>query len=114
MLTDCRIAAAAGRPIVIFPEGTRVAPGERGVLQPGVVALAKTLNLPVIPAATDSGRFWGRKAFHKYPGRLRIKIYPPLQGGASRTDIISALERCFYDEGVDNSVDQPAPAFMPR
>jgi 1-acyl-sn-glycerol-3-phosphate acyltransferase len=114
MLVDCRAAVAAGRPIVIFPEGTRVAPCQRGVMQPGVVALAKILNLPVIPAATNSGRFWGRQAFHKYPGRLQVRIFPPLVGGASRGDILAALERCFYDGGVDNAVDKAAPEFAPR
>jgi 1-acyl-sn-glycerol-3-phosphate acyltransferase len=105
MLNDCREAAAAGRPIVIFPEGTRVAPGQRGTLQPGVVALAKTLNLPVIPAATDSGLFWGRQAFRKRPGLLRIRIFPPLPGRASRGDILHSLEQCYYAKGVDNSVE---------
>jgi len=113
MLTDCRAAAAAGRPIVIFPEGTRVAPGQRGALQPGVVALAKMLNLPVIPAATNSGRFWGRQAFHKYPGTLRVRLFPALAGGATRAELLSQLERSFYDEGVDNSVENAVPGFQP-
>jgi 1-acyl-sn-glycerol-3-phosphate acyltransferase len=114
MLADCRVAAAAGRPIIIFPEGTRVPPGQRGTLQPGVVALAKMLNLPVIPAATDSGLFWGRKAFHKYPGTLRIRLFPALAGGATRAEILLRLEQCFYVEGVDKSVEEPAPQFQPN
>jgi 1-acyl-sn-glycerol-3-phosphate acyltransferase len=105
MLTDCRAAAAAGRPIVIFPEGTRVAPGKRGTLQPGIVALAKMLNLPVIPAATNSGLFWGRKAFHKHPGVLRVRLFPTLRGGTTRGDILRQLEQCYYVDGVDNSVE---------
>ncbi len=72
---------------------------------PGVVAGANALHLPVIPAATDSGRFWGRNAFHKYPGRLRIKIYPPIPVGTNRPEIMARLNECFYDEGVDKSVD---------
>jgi 1-acyl-sn-glycerol-3-phosphate acyltransferase len=114
MLNHCRAAAAAGRPIVIFPEGTRVAPGERGAMQPGIVALSKALDLPIIPAATDSGLYWGKTAFRKFPGRIRIKIYPPLAGPQQRRDILSRLVHCFYEEGVDNSVEQPAGNFAPN
>jgi 1-acyl-sn-glycerol-3-phosphate acyltransferase len=111
MLADCRAAAAQGRQIVIFPEGTRVAPGERVSLQPGVAALAKHLNLPVIPAATDSGRLWGRQAFQKFPGRLHVKIYPPLPASTGREQLLDQLARYFYDGLVDNSVDQAANQF---
>ncbi len=108
MLADCRTAIAEGRQIVIFPEGTRVPPGERATLQPGIAALAKTLNLPVIAAATDSGRFWGRHAFRKRPGELHIRIHPPLPAGTGRTEILDQLTRYFYDDPVDSSVDQAA------
>ncbi len=111
MLTDCAAAVAAGRPIIIFPEGTRVAPGKRGVLQPGVVALAKYLTLPVIPAATNSGAFWGRQAFRKYPGTLQVRLFPALPGGAARGETLRQLEQCFYNDGVDNSVEDRAPEF---
>ncbi len=105
LVADCKKVAQAGKQIVIFPEGTRVPPGTRATLMPGVVAVANALHLPVIPAATDSGRFWGRNAFHKYPGRLRIKIYPPIPVGTNRPEIMARLNECFYDEGVDKSVD---------
>ncbi len=65
----CRRQQRAGRgcKIVIFPEGTRTAPGETRPWQPGVAALAAT-GVPLVPVATDSGRFWGRRAFLKRPG----------------------------------------------
>jgi 1-acyl-sn-glycerol-3-phosphate acyltransferase len=112
MVADCRKAVAAGRQIVIFPEGTRVPPGEQAVLQPGVVALAHALDLPVIPAATNSGMFWGRNAFNKRPGRLQIRIFSPLRVGARREEIISTLTRMFYTRGVDNSVDEAIGEFV--
>jgi 1-acyl-sn-glycerol-3-phosphate acyltransferase len=105
MIADCRAAAAAGRQIVIFPEGTRVAPGERGVLHPGVVALARALDLPIIPVATNSGLFWGRKAFRKRAGRLRIKVFAPLPPGGSREAVLGRLRWCYYEAGVDKSVE---------
>jgi 1-acyl-sn-glycerol-3-phosphate acyltransferase len=104
MVTECRKAAAAGRQIVIFPEGTRMPPGERGTIQPGIVALARALKLPVIAASTNSGQYWGKGAFKKYPGKLNVTIYPPLTDAVQRQDLISALEHRYYGGLVDNSV----------
>lgn len=100
MLEECRDAIAQGKQIVIFPEGTRVAPGVRGTLQPGIVALAKALNVPVVPAATDSGLRWGRKAFTKRPGVVKVRIFPVLPAGLRREDMIMRLSACYYDVGV--------------
>jgi 1-acyl-sn-glycerol-3-phosphate acyltransferase len=96
MVTECREAQAHGRQIVIFPEGTRVAPGERGTIHPGVVALARGLKLPVIPATTDSGRYWGKHAFKKYPGKLHVTIYPAVSEPAHRQDLIQQLAERYY------------------
>ncbi len=104
MVTGCRKAQAAGRQIVIFPEGTRVPPGERGSIQPGIVALARALKLPVIPASTNSGKHWGKRAFKKYPGTVTVKLYPPAPETLLREDMVEELERRFYDDPVDNSV----------
>ena len=104
MVTGCRQAVAAGRQIVIFPEGTRVPPGERGTIQPGIVALARALNLPIIPAATNSGSHWGKRAFRKYPGTVTVRLFPPVQGLTQREDLIEALEHRYYGGLVDNSV----------
>ena len=73
LLRAGRAAAAAGRQIVIFPEGTRVAPGGHAPLQPGIAALASATGLPVVPVATDSGVLWGRRAFRKRPGTITIR-----------------------------------------
>jgi 1-acyl-sn-glycerol-3-phosphate acyltransferase len=104
MVVDSRKAVAAGRQIVIFPEGTRVAPGERGVIQPGIVALARTLKLPVIAAATDSGQYWGKRAFKKYPGTITVRVYPLAVEAAGREDLVEELAQRYYGELVDNSV----------
>ncbi len=81
------------RQIVIFPEGTRAPMDGSLPLQPGIAALAARTGLPVIPVATDSGRYWGRRAFHKHPGTIRIVIRPPLPTGLSRSDLMHSLER---------------------
>ncbi|MCF3946854.1 1-acyl-sn-glycerol-3-phosphate acyltransferase [Acidiphilium sp. AL] len=93
-------AGDAGRQIVIFPEGTRVAPGRRVALQPGIVALARAAHLPVVPVATDSGRCWGRNAFRKRPGTIRIRVFPALPDGLDRAALLAALEDAFYERGV--------------
>ena len=80
------------RQIVIFPEGTRSEPGSPGALQSGVAALASRTGLPVIPVSTDSGRFWGRRAFRKRPGTIRIVIGSPIPAQTERKALMRALE----------------------
>ncbi|HEY4172823.1 MAG TPA: lysophospholipid acyltransferase family protein [Rhodopila sp.] len=79
--------------IIIFPEGTRSEPGRPGVLQPGIAALASHTGLPVIPVSTDSGRFWGRRAFCKRSGTIRIVIGPPIPPQTDRKALMQALRR---------------------
>jgi 1-acyl-sn-glycerol-3-phosphate acyltransferase len=98
MLRQAVAALAAGRQVVIFPEGTRTAPGERVPYQPGVVAIAAASSAPVIPVATDSGRIWGRRAFRKHPGVIRVSVLPPLPGGLNRAALMSALEEAIETE----------------
>jgi 1-acyl-sn-glycerol-3-phosphate acyltransferase len=100
-------AKAEGRHIVIFPEGTRVDPDEHPPLQPGVAALASRTGLPVVPVMTDSGRYWGRLAFRKLPGTIRIVIQPPLVAPPGREAVLQAL-RAAFEPGklVDKSVGE--------
>jgi len=104
MVVECRKAVARGRQIVIFPEGTRVAAGERGTVQPGILALARALKVPVIPASTDSGRYWGRKAFKKHPGTITVTLHPPIPQPTEQRSLLATLEQIYYGELVDNSV----------
>lgn len=92
MVRAAQGAIAAGRPVVIFPEGTRTAPGERVPYQPGVAALATATGAVVVPVATDSGLHWGRRAFHKRPGTIHVAILPPLPAGLPRPALMAALE----------------------
>ena len=79
------------RQIVIFPEGTRVSGEGPQTLQAGVAAIAARTGLPVIPVATDSGDYWGRRAFRKYPGVIRIIIRPPLPATLPRDELMRRL-----------------------
>ncbi|WP_043832592.1 lysophospholipid acyltransferase family protein [Muricoccus aerilatus] len=87
-----RSAAEAGYQVVIFPEGTRSAPGEVQPWQPGFAAMAAATGLPVVPVATDSGRFWGKRAFTKRPGVLTVAVLPPIPPGLPRAALIERAE----------------------
>ena len=95
-----RRVATAGRQrlneglwIVIFPEGTRVAPGVRGMYQAGGGLLAEQLQCPVIPVAHNSGYFWPRNSFCKWPGTIKMVIGPAIATqGKSAREITSAVE----------------------
>lgn len=100
MARQAQAAVAEGRSIVIFPEGTRVLPGERPPLQPGFAGLYRALGLPVVPVALDTGRFWLRRRFAKRPGTATFRFGEPIPPGLSRHEIearvheaINALER---------------------
>jgi 1-acyl-sn-glycerol-3-phosphate acyltransferase len=110
LLQAMRRAAQNGRQMIIFPEGTRVPPGERVPLQPGVAAIALHLDMAVTPVATDSGKCWGRRAFMKYPGTIHIELGPPIAAGTPRAALLPAIE-AFWREAeargfqpVDKSV----------
>ena len=98
MVAEGQEAVASGRAVLIFPEGTRVRPGERPPLRPGFAGLYRTLGLPVVPVAVDSGRVWGR-GLVKNSGTVRFKIGETIPPGLKRDqiearvhDAINALE----------------------
>jgi 1-acyl-sn-glycerol-3-phosphate acyltransferase len=93
MVAASRPVAAEGRPIVIFPEGTRVAPGRRLPYQPGVAALYQALAVPLVPAAVNSGYFWGRRSFLKRPGRIVLEFLDPIPAGWPRRRVMAELEQ---------------------
>jgi 1-acyl-sn-glycerol-3-phosphate acyltransferase len=92
MVAAARNAVREGRPILIYPEGTRVRPGERRPYLPGVAALYGALGLPVVPVALNSGLFWGRRSFRKRPGVITLEFLPPIPPGLPRTEFMGLLE----------------------
>jgi 1-acyl-sn-glycerol-3-phosphate acyltransferase len=121
LLQATRRARQAGRQMIIFPEGTRVSPGERVPLQPGIAAIATHLDMDVHPVATDSGLRWGRRAFLKRPGIIHIAVGPAIPAGTPRVALLAAIESFWrraeaagYNP-VENSVEQvstPLPNTM--
>lgn len=91
-------AIATGRPVIIYPEGTRVRVGEKRELRAGFAALYRALGLPVVPVAVDSGRLWGR-GFVKESGTINFKVGEVIPPGLKRDEVerrvlaaINALE----------------------
>ena len=96
LLRDTQDRLAKGRQVVIFPEGTRTAPGARLDYFPGVAAIDGHTDVPIVPVALNSGLFWGRGSFLKKPGVITIEILPPMAKGLKRrqfmTDLKSRIE----------------------
>lgn len=76
--------------VIIFPEGTRIKPGEKGVYQSGGAWLATHSNSLVLPIALNSGEFWGRKAFLKRPGTITVSIGPPIRAQGMKPGELNA------------------------
>jgi 1-acyl-sn-glycerol-3-phosphate acyltransferase len=98
LVTEGQKAIATGRPVMIFPEGTRVPPGQSPPLQSGFAGLYRALGLPVVPVAVDSGRLWGR-GLAKRSGVVTFKIGETIPPGLKRDEVeaqvhaaINALE----------------------
>jgi 1-acyl-sn-glycerol-3-phosphate acyltransferase len=92
MLKQARQVLADRRPIVIYPEGTRTRPGDPPHYHPGTVALYNQLGVPVVPVALNSGCYWGKNAFLKYPGVIVIEFLPPIPPGLSKDEFRHQLQ----------------------
>ena len=97
LVRGAKRAAADGRTIVIFPEGTRVGPGASAPLRSGIAVLASQLQLPVIPVATDSGRLWGRRAFRKRSGVIHLAVGRPIPFDLPRAELVSRVEAAWAE-----------------
>lgn len=93
MVTQAQGYLDGGRPILIFPEGTRTTPGRRAPYHPGIAALYTRLGVPVVPVALNSGMFWGRRSFMKYPGKIVVEFLEPIEPGLDRKTFMAELQR---------------------
>jgi 1-acyl-sn-glycerol-3-phosphate acyltransferase len=80
------------RQIIIFPEGTRRTPGAPPDYQTGVALLYKTLNVPVVPVALNSGLYWPRRSFLRYPGTIIFEFLAPIPPGLDSRTFLQRLE----------------------
>jgi 1-acyl-sn-glycerol-3-phosphate acyltransferase len=92
MVAAARAEVGRGRPIVIFPQGTRTQVGERLPYQPGIAALYRALAIPVVPVAVNSGLYWPRRGFTKRSGTIILEFLPPIEAGLPRKQFTPLLE----------------------
>ena len=83
---------AIGDSILIFPQGTRVAPGADHPYHTGTFAIYQATGLPVVPIALNSGLFWSRAAFTKTPGVIDVQLLPEIPPGLNRREFMARLE----------------------
>lgn len=100
MAEQARQQTAAGRQILIFPEGTRRAPGEPPAYKYGVVHLYSELKVPCLPIALNSGVFWPRRRFLRQPGTIVVEVLEPIAPGLDKADFLERLVREI--EGASN------------
>jgi 1-acyl-sn-glycerol-3-phosphate acyltransferase len=99
MIATARERVEEGRPLVIFPEGTRVAHGTRPPLQAGFAGLYKLLRLPVVPIAVDSGATYHRLI--KRPGRITYKVGETIPAGLPRAEVEARVHQAINALNAD-------------
>ena len=92
LLAESKAKMEEGYNIIIFPEGTRVAPGEKGEYRAGVAVIANALKCPVVPIALNSGKFWPKNSFWKKGGVIQIVILKALPKNLKRPVLLKQLE----------------------
>jgi 1-acyl-sn-glycerol-3-phosphate acyltransferase len=91
MLREARKRVADGREIVIFPEGTRRAPGAPPDYKSGVVLLYDALGIPCVPVALNSGVFWPRRSLKRRPGTIVVEFLDPIPPGLPKAEFLKRL-----------------------
>ena len=86
------------RPLLIFPQGTRVKPNEQVPFKKGVGRIYDKLNLPCVPVALDSGKVWPKNSFIKYPGNINVSFLEPIMPGKNKDEFIKEIENKIYTE----------------
>ena len=86
------------RPLLIFPQGTRLKPDERLPFKKGVGRIYEALDISCVPIALDSGKVWPKKGIVKNPGKITISILEKIKPGLNKDEFIKNLEEKIYNE----------------
>ena len=86
------------RPLLIFPQGTRVKFNDRSPFKKGVGRIYDSLKLPCIPVALNSGKIWPKNSFIKYPGDIHISFLEPIEPGLEKNTFLATLQEKIYSE----------------
>jgi 1-acyl-sn-glycerol-3-phosphate acyltransferase len=100
---------AQGRWVVIYPEGTRMAPGQRGRYALGGAILAEHSGYPVVPVAHNAGEYWPRRQFIKRPGTIRLVIGPVIETRGRKAQDINAEVEAWIEAQMDAITTQSTP-----
>lgn len=93
MLSEAKQRAEAGRQVMIYPEGTRTRPGDSPLyLGAGAMALYKSLDVPIVPLATNSGLCWKARGLTRRPGLIVYEALPPIPAGMGRKEMFAELK----------------------
>ena len=91
MLREAKARIADGREIIIFPEGTRRAPGAPPDYKTGVILLYDALGVPCVPVALNSGLFWPRRSLIRRPGTIVVEFLDPIPPGLPKAEFLKRL-----------------------
>ena len=101
MARDAKAHVEAGEQIIIFPEGTRVKPGETANLLSGVAGVYAAANAPCVPAVHDSGKHWRHPGYEKIPGTITLRFLPAIAPNLDRKVFLRELKARFDSERPD-------------
>jgi 1-acyl-sn-glycerol-3-phosphate acyltransferase len=104
MTRRARDAVRGGAQLVIFPEGTRTPPGAPPAYKTGIAQIYVTCGVPCLPVALNSGLFWPRRTFMRYPGTLVVEFLDPLPPGLSRDEFLTRI-RTGIEEATNHLVE---------
>ena len=93
-----KIVKDENRPLLIFPQGTRVKVSDKVPFKKGVGRIYEALNISCVPVALNSGKVWPKQGIAKYPGKITISFLKPIKPGLNRDEFIKNLEMNIYDE----------------
>jgi len=93
MLADVKAGRAAAGQLIIYPQGTRIAPGVKAPYKVGTAALYKELNQPCVPVACNVGVFWPKRGIYRKPGVAVIEFLDPIAPGMASAEFMATLER---------------------
>lgn len=123
LLRAVRNRLAAGRQVVIFPEGTRRQVGAPPLYKSGVAAIASAAKVPCTPVALNTGLFWPRRSFLRRPGTVVIEFLPPIPSGLGKGEFMRVLQSTIEpatkalivaalagDPGLDRTIAKKEPA----
>ena len=91
------------RPLLIFPQGTRVKVDDKVPFKKGVGRIYEALNISCVPVALNSGKVWPKHGIIKHPGKITISFLKPIEPGLNREDFLKNLEAKIYNE-IENIV----------